>query len=167
MTDEFDDDEYWVSKTDLKKEAAKAQAIGEQLLNVNEQVLQDLNLDEALVDAIVLAKRIKHHGGKRRQLQLVGKLMRREDLAPIEKMLNSLYQAKTEDRNQHHQAERLRDHLIEKPADAERLLSDWEPAQISKIKAELKQLANSKAGSPNHKKHARNVFRLLRDGQPQ
>ena len=159
--DEFEDD--WVSKTDLKKEAEHAQKIGVQLLNISEELLNELQLDEELYDAIVLAKRIKHHSGKRRQLQRIGKLMRRIDIEPIEAALGKLHQAKTENRDSHHRAERLRDHLIESPEDADRLLENADAATVKSIKSELKQLKNSKVGSPIYKKHARTVFRLIKE----
>lgn len=160
--DEFDD-EYWVSKTDLKKEASKAQAIGEQLLTVSSEFLESLKLDEHLVDAIELAKRIRDHRGKRRQIQLVGKLMRREDIEPIEKALATLHQAKTSARDSHHLAERIRDNLIANgDKELERLMPDAD--NHAAIRSELKQLANAKLGTPNHKKHTRTVFRLVREG---
>lgn len=159
--DEFDD-EYWVSKTELKKEASKAQVIGEQLLTVPSDFLESLNLDEHLVDAIELAKRIRQNSGKRRQVQLVGKLMRREDLEPIEKALSRLHQAKTSARDSHHLAERIRDNLIANgDAELTRLLPDAQ--NHAEIRSELKQLNNAKPGTPNHKKHTRTVFRLVRE----
>jgi len=166
MHDDFDDDD-WISKTDLKKDAEAAQKVGEQLLTVTDDFLQSLDLDEELVDAIALAKRIKHHSGKRRQIQRVGKLMRQEDLTQIKQALATLHQASRASRNQFHLAERIRDALIANGVkDIDRLLPTLASAEYKTLHQELKQLQNCKNGTPAYKKHARNVFRLVSDNLP-
>ncbi len=161
MTDD-DFDEYGPSKTSLKKDAEKAQILGQQLLAFNDDFLLSLNLDEALLDAIQLAKKIKHNSGKKRQLQLIGKLMRRVDLRPIEEAIARVYQAKKDDRNKHHQAERLRDSLIkEGESSVERLLGEHPKPIKNSLKSLLKELKHYTEGTPAYKKAYRSLFRQL------
>jgi ribosome-associated protein len=65
------------SRTARKNAAKDLQDVGEQLLDLRPDVLAALPLPESLIDAVGEAKRIKSFGAKRRQLQLIGKLMRR------------------------------------------------------------------------------------------
>jgi ribosome-associated protein len=65
-----------VSRTDLKKESAELQKLGESLVTLRADLLTGLALSEKLVDALAEAGRITNFEGKRRQMQFVGKLMR-------------------------------------------------------------------------------------------
>ncbi len=64
------------SKTDLKRESAELQALGEALLGLRAGLFDTLDLGDKLKDAIADAKRITNFEGKRRQMQFIGKLMR-------------------------------------------------------------------------------------------
>ena len=82
MSDEFEDDDL-VSRTQKKQEAEAAQDLGERLLELSTKQLKSLDLQENLYDAVVEAKNIKAHGGRKRQLQFIGKLMRHTELDNI------------------------------------------------------------------------------------
>lgn len=158
------DDEFGPSKTRLKKDADRAQALGTALLDFNETFLRSLNLDEPLFDAIMLAKNIRQHGGKRRQIQLVGKLMRRADIDAIAAAVDAVHSAKARDRQQHHRAERLRDSLIGgSPEQRQRLLAEFDLASSDALYRLLKDTDHYETGSPAFKKASRNIFRLLFD----
>lgn len=74
------------SKSDLKRESTALQELGASLLALNTQRLASLQLPEKLLDALTEARRITAHEGRRRQMQLVGKLMRKLDESLLEKM---------------------------------------------------------------------------------
>jgi ribosome-associated protein len=76
-----------LSKTQLKQEAQALQGIGRQLLTLSADQLLRLQLPPPLHDAIVEMRRISSHEGKRRHLQLIGKLMRQVDAEPIREAL--------------------------------------------------------------------------------
>ena len=59
------------------------QKLGEELVTLRETDLEQLDLDEDLLDAVLEAKRIKSRGALRRQKQYIGKLMGRVDAEPI------------------------------------------------------------------------------------
>ena len=67
------------SKTDLKKHSEHLQQLGEQLLGLRSGLLDRLALPGVLLDALAEARRISDFEGRRRQIQYVGKLMRRLD----------------------------------------------------------------------------------------
>ena len=80
------------SKTAAKKTMQKLQALGEQLLQLSPKKLALLPLSSRLVEAIVQAKNIKKGDTLRRQIQLIGKLMRSENEQAIHEKLAQLKQ---------------------------------------------------------------------------
>lgn len=64
------------SKTDLKRESAELQKLGEDLLGLRSALMQRLtsqgHVDEKLSDALVHARQITNFEGRRRQMQFIG-----------------------------------------------------------------------------------------------
>ena len=77
------------SKTRRKKEMTALQDLGEELAELNDSQLAEVPIPERLREAIVEAKRISQHGGKKRQMQYVGRLMREIDAGPVREKLAS------------------------------------------------------------------------------
>src|SRR5687768_16888864 len=67
------------SRTARKNASTELQKTGEALLALRPERLAQLELPERLRDAIVEAKRLTQFGAKRRQMQFIGKLMRKLD----------------------------------------------------------------------------------------
>lgn len=65
-----------ISKSQKKREADFLQKTGVKFIDLSLAKLALLPLSDNLYKAIVDAKKIKSHGAKRRQAQLIGKLMR-------------------------------------------------------------------------------------------
>ena len=72
------------SRTDLKRESDALQDLGKELLTLRSDLFDAVGLPDKLVEAIVEAKRITNFEGKRRQMQYVGKLMRKLDPEIVE-----------------------------------------------------------------------------------
>ena len=66
------------------------QQLGESLLEINDYQRQQLGLSASLIEALDLAKTMTTGNTKRRQLQLIGKLMRDEDADVIRTQLFDL-----------------------------------------------------------------------------
>ena len=116
-----DFDEGRPSKTRRKKEMHALQALGERLVALPEARLKAVPLDEDLRNAIDMARGIRSHEGRRRQLQYVGRLMRSADAAAIEASLAGDDAAHARQVAAHHAAEQWRDGLI----DGSRKLGDF------------------------------------------
>lgn len=72
------------NKTKLKKEFDALQKMGEDLIRLNSNDLNDIHLPEVLESAIHEARKIKSRSGSKRQRQYIGKVMRsldHEDIA--------------------------------------------------------------------------------------
>ena len=78
------------SKSARKREYLARQKLGEELITLLESDLRAMDLDEALLDAVLEAKRINKRGALRRQKQYIGKLMGRVDPEPIRSALERL-----------------------------------------------------------------------------
>ena len=100
------------SKSARKREHLALQALGEQLIGLTPEQLDGIDLDERLKDAVLAARGMRSHGALRRQKQLIGKLMRSVDPAPIEAALALLGRDEREARRIFRDAERWRDRIV-------------------------------------------------------
>ncbi|MFZ1830217.1 MAG: ribosome biogenesis factor YjgA [Candidatus Competibacteraceae bacterium] len=71
------------SKSQRKREATVLQELGEQLVKLTATQLKRMLLPEDLLAAVRLAQSISQRGGRKRQLQYIGKMMRQLDEADI------------------------------------------------------------------------------------
>jgi len=130
------------SRTDLKRESTELQALGEALMGLRAGLMAPLNLPEQLTDAVAEGKRITNFEGKRRQLQFIGKLMRKLQLARPES-LDAIRAAMVEQHSGSaasalslHQAEQWRHDLIAK----DERFGDWVTAYPATDTQQLRAL---------------------------
>lgn len=100
------------SKTQRKKASHDLQKLGLALAALSDARLQALPLDEDLLEALMAAKTIRSHEGKRRHMQYVGKLMRRVDAGPLEEAVARAQIVPAKASLALHEAERWRSELI-------------------------------------------------------
>lgn len=103
------------SKSDLKKEMDELQDLGKELLTLRTDLLNGLDLPEILLGAMAEAKRITNFEGKRRQMQFVGKLMRKLDedqIAAVRAALVEQREGSSVEKLMLHAAEQWRDRMI-------------------------------------------------------
>ncbi|HEB98237.1 MAG TPA: DUF615 domain-containing protein [Thiotrichales bacterium] len=112
MHSESDKTEAPPSKTRRKREADALQALGETLVGLPEARLAAIELPDRLREAVMEARRIKARGGRRRQLQYIGKLMRSIDADPIRAALDDFTRQNRRAARAFRQLEALRDQLI-------------------------------------------------------
>lgn len=101
-----------LSKTQRKQAMHRLQELGEALVALPEDRLARIELPDTLREAVLAARRIRAHEGRRRQLQYVGKLMRRVDPEPIAEALAAFALGSATDALQLHEAEAWRERLI-------------------------------------------------------
>ena len=103
------------TRTDLKRESTEIQKLGEDLLTLRTELLTRLQLPEKLVEVIAESKRITNFEGKRRQMQFIGKLMRKLEPEQHEAIRVALVEQHTPsalETQTLHQAEMWRDRLL-------------------------------------------------------
>jgi ribosome-associated protein len=107
------------SKTDLKRESVELQKLGEDLLQLRSDAMQQLvaqqHVPELLFEAIRDAKKITNFEGLRRQMQFVGKLMRKLDETQVQAIRDALdvqHNGSAEETLALHMSEHWRDRLL-------------------------------------------------------
>lgn len=162
------------SRTELKRESDELQALGESLLTLRTELLNKLDISEKLRDAVVEANRITNFEGKRRQMQFIGKLMRKLEhpvLEDIRAALVEQHSGSIRDTMVLHEAEQWRDRLL---ADDEALaewmasypLTDTQPlrALIRQARKDAAAQPNEQPGAaPRHGRAYRELFQLVRE----
>lgn len=106
------DDDEGPSRTQLKREADALQKLGEELLELPDGRLDALGMDENLRQALRACRKISAHGGRKRQLQYIGKLMRQVDAAPLAEAVAAFKLGHAHDQLRLHRLEALREELL-------------------------------------------------------
>lgn len=150
------------SKSQKKRDADVLQALGKQLIALDEAVLDTLPLTEGLYKALQDAKRVKSHGATRRQLQLVGKLMRSADHEAIATAFAALQADDAAQTAQFHVAELWRDKLVDGGTVAlSEFISTFQPDDIQYLRQLIKK-ASSATKEVQQKAARRILFRYIR-----
>ena len=158
------------SKTDLKRESAELQKIGEDLLTLRAGLFDRLPLSEKLVDAVVEARRITNFEGRRRQMQFIGKLMRLLDAGTLELVraaLDEQHSTPAAETASLHEAERWRDRLIAEDDAFGTWIETYPATDSQQLRALIRQARKDiKAGkpgeAPRQAKAYREVFQMVR-----
>jgi ribosome-associated protein len=100
------------SKTQLKQQSHDLQTLGTQLAALSDDRLAATDMPEALRDALLEFRRTKSHEGRRRQMQYVGKLMRKADEAVLREAVAEATIGSARATLALHEAERWRAELI-------------------------------------------------------
>ena len=158
------------TRTDLKRESTELQKLGEDLLTLRAELMTRLSLPEKLTEAVAEAKRISNFEGKRRQMQFIGKLMRKLDAAQLDGIRTALIEQHTPsalETQTLHQAEIWRDRLLNED-DA---LGQWITLSPSTDSQQLRALVrqarkDAKPEKPGaamrHGRAYRDIFQIVR-----
>jgi len=149
------------SKSQRKRDMHALQALGERLVGLPESRLAALALPEDLRDAIGLARRITAHEGRRRQLQYVGKLMRRIDPSEIEAALGQDDERHRAETAVMHAAERWRDALIAEPKRLTEFVTRY-PEGLARNLHPMIRAACTEHSKGQRGRHFRELYRELR-----
>lgn len=101
------------SKSQRKREANALQDMGKELVKLSRDRLEKLDLPDALRAEVMEAKRITSHGAIRRQMQLIGKLMRDVDADAIAEQLAEIRGESNVTKAAFHALEQWRDRLLQ------------------------------------------------------
>ncbi len=159
------------TRTDLKRESTELQKLGEDLLTLRADFITRLDLPEKLVDAVAECKRITNFEGIRRQMQFIGKLMRKlEDSKhdEIRAALEEQHRPSAENTLLLHQAELWRDRLIANEDAVGQWISLSPSTDSQNLRALVRQARKDavpeKPGlAPRHGRAYRDIFQLVRE----
>lgn len=110
-----DTDIEWVSKSEMKREAARLEALANRLVAASNEQLAELALPAEVQAALKEARRLTHRDARQRQIRHVSRLLQDIDTAPVQAMLD-LYDPGSETGQQIHRlTEQWRDRLTQDP----------------------------------------------------
>ncbi|MEJ5076296.1 ribosome biogenesis factor YjgA [Erwinia sp. MYb535] len=160
--EEEDDEIIWVSKSEIKRDAEELKRLGAELVELGKNSLDKIPLDEDLRAAIELAHNIKKEG-RRRQMQLIGKMLRSRDEEPIRTALDKLKNRHNQQVALFHKLEVLRDRLVEQGDDAvPEVLNLYPHADRQQLRAMIRNAQKEKATNKPPKAY-RQIFQYLRE----
>ena len=153
------------SKTRRKQQSHDLQSLGESLLELADDHLASLGLEESLVDAIRAARRIKSHEARRRQMQLIGKLMRSADVEPARAAILERQLGRARDSLALHQAERWRAELIADDEATTRFAAAHPGADLQRLRALVRSARKDASSAPEQRsgRAYRELFKFIRE----
>jgi ribosome-associated protein len=150
-----------ISKTQRKKAVHLLQALGEELVELSDDQLAAIELPEALRDAVMAARRITKFEARRRQLQYIGKLMRRVEVEPIRAALDAMLAGSRRQIAAHKRIEAWRERLLAGPGALDELLAEFPGADAQWLHTLVRgALRERDAGNPP--RNYRELYQALR-----
>jgi len=148
------------SKTQRKREMHELQALGEALVELNDEQLASIDIPERLLDAVLDARRTSKHEARRRQLQFIGKIMRTVDPEPIRERLAAWKAVSARETARLHLIERWRARLLEDENALTDLVREHPHADVPRLRTLVRGARQDReAGRPP--KNFRALFRAL------
>lgn len=151
------------SKSSRKREMQALQDLGEQLVALSPERLKKVPLPETLYEAIRAAQGFKMEA-RRRQLQYIGKLMRKIDPEPIQAQLDIFAGNSAAEVAKMHRLERLREQLLEDEQTIGTIAETWPEADLQYLRT-LRRNALKEREAAKPPKSFREIFRVLRELQ--
>ena len=163
------------SRTELKKESAELQKLGEELLTLRAALAEKLALPDQLLEALADLRRITNFEGRRRQSQYVGKLMRgldEETRQAIRDALHEQHSGSAQETMALHAAEKWRDDLIAGDEALQLWLDHHPGTDVQQLRALIRQARKdgqltadeiSKGLAPRRSRAYREIFQLVRE----
>ncbi len=152
------------SKTRRKEASHELQSLGAALVELSDANLASLGLSEPLFDAIGAYRRIRTHEARRRQMQLIGKLMRSADVEPLRHAVNELGLGRAQDSLALHKAERWRAELIAEDDAATRFATGHPGVDTQRLRALVRNARKDVSLAPEQRsgRAFRELFQFIR-----
>ena len=151
------------SKTQLKQEAEDIKQLGVALVEFSNAQLDEIPMSDELREAVQLANRInRKKDGFRRQLQLIGKILRQADIAQIEDGIHKLRAHHLRNNKHFHELETLRDTIVaEGDSSIQAVLNKYPDLDRQKLRQMQRQAVKQKE-TEKPPKASREIFQYLK-----
>lgn len=151
------------SRTQKKNEDRALQELGKQLVGLSSEQLANIDVPEELLEAVMVARKTKKRGAKRRQLQYIGRLMRNIDAEPLRNALDNIRRGDLDKARFFHQIEQWRDAIkAGEEKVIEEVLASCPDAERQRL-AQLARNARNEAEKGKGVKSSRVLFRYLKE----
>lgn len=152
----------FVSRTKKKHEVEELQKLGAALVDLPPAQLEALALPAVLFAAVREAQRITSHEARRRQLQYIGKIMRKVDPGPVRVALAAVDGRSAAARAQQKRLENWRERLIGDDGALTAYAGEHPGADLQALRTVIR---NARKEIAEHKppRAQRELFRLIRE----
>ena len=162
-----DNDELYggPSKSQVKRDMLAVQDLGAEIIELPIDRIKKLPLSDRLLVAVLDARKITAHGGRRRQMLFVGKLMRQmpdDEVAAIRKTIEAFTKTDAASIAQFHALERLRTKLIDDDDALTPLLQQHPGADVQQLRTLIRN-ARKEAAAGKPPASFRELFQVLKD----
>ncbi len=158
------------SKSQLKRDSHSLQALGAELVELSAERLAALEIPELLRDAIVEYRRTRSHEGRRRQMQFIGKLMRRTDEETLREAVAASKIGSARETLALHEAERWRAGFVADDGTVERWVNQHPDTDVQHLRSLVRAARRDAAGLPpeaRQPKSFRELFQFIRSAPSQ
>lgn len=166
----------YISKSEKKRQFKQTEQVAMELVELSSGELKSLDCSEELKKEIIAARGLKG-GSRKRQVKYVAKVMRQESLDGIYEFLVRRKGSDLKTKQQFHEAERLRDTLINEAVESHQDCQrdqvvwdiDWKSNEISPLLKRYPELKESEIRKTiynyvktRNRVHYRELFRMMK-----
>jgi len=152
----------FVSRTKKKQHVEELQKLGAALVNLPPMQLESLALPDALLKAVLEAQRITSHEARRRQIQYIGKVMRKVDPEPVRAALAAVNGQSAAARAQQRRLETWRERLIGDDEALTAFAGEHAGADLQALRTVIRN-ARKEIAEGKPPRAQRELFRVLRE----
>jgi ribosome-associated protein len=150
-----------VSRTKKKQHVEELQKLGAALIALPSDQLAALGLPAELLAAVREAQRITSHEARRRQVQFIGKVMRRIDPEPVRAAVAAITNQSATARARQKRLEQWRERLIADDAALTEFANEYPGADLQGMRALIRN-ARKEIAESKPPRAQRELFRVLR-----
>ena len=159
---DLDDDENWISKSQLKRDSKELQKLGKKLAAFTPDQLARVPLDDRMIDAIELAHKLSNkRGALKRHIQFIGKILRSIDVEPIIAAVHRIEDTDNQNKLLFKKLEYWRDRIV---ADGDDAINECCDQYAELDRQKLRQLSRNYRNAKSDDKKtrfARQIFKEL------
>ncbi len=148
------------SKSERKRQALRAQALGRRLTELSTAELATVPLPEPLRDAVTAHGRMAKKEARRRQLQFIGRLMRDADEPAIQRAVDAVDHTSAQQKYRHRRLETWRDRLLEEPAAVTAYVAEHPGTDVQALRRLLRDHGHAR-DEDDARRLARKLYRFL------
>lgn len=152
----------FVSRTKKKQHVEELQKLGAALIELPPVQLDALELPAQLLAAVRDAQRITSHGARRRQVQFIGKVMRKIDPEPVRAALAAIAGSSATARARQKRLEQWRERLIGDDAALTEFAGGHAGADLQALRTLIRN-SRKEIAEQKPPRAQRELFRVLRD----
>ncbi len=156
-----ENDGEFLSRTKKKHAVEELQKLGAALVELAPAQLEAIDLPAPLLAAVREAHRLTSHEARRRQLQYIGKIMRKVDPEPVRAALAAIDGQSTAARAQQKRLESWRDRLIGDDLALTAFASEHPAADLQAMRTLIRN-ARKEIAEQKPPRAQRELFRVLR-----